>query len=118
MYIYEGDREAARVDVALAQTEEERNSGLMGVDAMPFNTGMLFLFDGEKPRSFWMVNTPLSLDILFINSNREIIRIRNNTTPYSDREITSEGPAQYVLEVNAGFTREYDIREGMRITWE
>lgn len=105
----------AKVHVALAQTERERNTGLMNVYEMPFDTGMYFIFDDEAPRSFWMVNTPLPLDILFINSDHEIVRIHTRTTPFSDRRIPSEYPAQYVLEVNAGFVGEYDIRESMRV---
>lgn len=115
--IYDGEQEVASVNVALAVTEDQRNAGLMDVHDMPFDTGMLFLFDDEQPRSFWMANTPLSLDIIFLNSQSEIVRIQANTTPYSDRQVSSGVPARYVLEVNAGFSREYDIREGMRIEW-
>ncbi len=116
--IYDDSETVTEVHVALARTESERTTGLMNVYEMPFDTGMLFLFDNEQPRSFWMANTPLSLDILFLDQNREIVRIRTNTIPYSERQVTSELPAQYVLEVNAGFVREHDIREGMRIDWE
>jgi len=116
--IYDGDNSVTEVHVAIADSESERNEGLMDVHEMAFDTGMLFLFDDEQPRSFWMANTPLSLDIIFMNANREIIRIRTNTTPYSERQVTSEVPAQFVLEVNAGFVREYDLREGMRMEWE
>ncbi|MDG5766634.1 DUF192 domain-containing protein [Balneolales bacterium ANBcel1] len=115
--IYDGDEQVVTVQVALAQTDLERSTGLMDVHELPFDSGMLFLFDDERPRSFWMVNTPISLDILFLDSNRKIVRIRTNTTPFSERQITSELPARYVLEVNAGFTREHDIREGMRLEW-
>lgn len=111
-------QEVTRVRVALAQTEAERNTGLMDVHTMDADAGMLFLFDDEQPRSFWMVNTPLSLDIIFANSDREIVRIRQNTTPFSDRRITSEVPAKYVLEVHAGYAREHDLREGMILQWD
>ena len=107
------DRVVARVRVALAQTEEERNTGLMDVRHMPFDTGMYFLFDDEAPRSFWMANTPLSLDILFADRNHRIVRIHTRTVPFSERPIRSELPAKYTLEVNAGFVSEHDIREGM-----
>lgn len=116
--LYDGESEVTSINIAMARTESERSTGLMDVQEMPFDTGMLFLFNDEQPRSFWMVNTPLSLDIIFLNSDQEIVRIRTNTTPYSERQITSEVPAQYVLEVNSGFAREYDIREGMRLEWE
>ncbi len=109
------DRVVARVRVALAQTEQERNTGLMDVRQMPFDTGMYFLFEDEAPRSFWMANTPLSLDILFIDRNHRVVRIHTRTVPFSERQIRSELPAKYTLEVNAGFVSEHDIREGMYV---
>lgn len=116
--IYDDDEVVTLVNVALARTASERSTGLMEVFKMPFDTGMLFLFDEERLLSFWMENTPLTLDIIFINSNREIVRIWPFTTPYSRESIPSEYPSQYVLEVNGGFTRNFDIREGMRIDWK
>ncbi len=116
--IYDGDETVTVVYVALARTASERRTGLMDVHELPFDTGMLFLYDDERLRSFWMANTPLSLDMLFLNRNREIVHIRRNTTPYSKQSISSKLPAQYVLEVNAGFVWVYDIRKGMRMDWE
>lgn len=110
------ERIVAQVKVALAQTEAERNVGLMDVHNLPFDSGLYFIFETEAQRSFWMANTPLSLDILFINSEKRIVRIHTNTTPFSERQIRSELPAMYTLEVNAGFVREFDIREGMHVT--
>jgi hypothetical protein len=62
-----------------------------------------------------MANTPLSLDIIFANSDFEIVRIHRNTQPYSSRSIESGRPAKYVVEVNAGYAVNHDIREGMTI---
>jgi len=62
-----------------------------------------------------MANTPLSLDIIYVNSDFEIVRIHRNTPSYSHENIHSEAPAMYVVEVNAGFTLEHDITEGMSI---
>jgi len=109
------DHTVATARVALAQTESERNAGLMDVRDLPYDAGMFFIFDEEEPRSFWMANTPLSLDILFINREDRIVRIHTRTTPYSDRQIRSDYPAMYTLEVNAGFVNEHDIREGMYV---
>ncbi|MDI6400870.1 DUF192 domain-containing protein [Balneolaceae bacterium ANBcel3] len=111
----EEGREITEVRVAIADSEYSRNLGLMDVHDLPMDTGMLFIFEDERPRSFWMVNTPLPLDMLFADRHGEIVRIRTNTVPYSDRQVTSGHPAKYVLEVNAGFSYEFDIREGMRI---
>lgn len=103
------------IDVAVADDDASRSEGLMAVEDLPSNAGMLFIFEDEQPRSFWMANTPLSLDIIYANSEFEIIRIHQNTAPYSERSIESELPAQFVVEVNAGFTMQNDIIEGMYI---
>lgn len=103
------------IEVAVADDDNSRSAGLMNVRNLPEDSGMLFIFDDEAERSFWMESTPLSLDILFVNADMEIIRIHQNTTPYSQENILSEEPAQYVMEVNAGYTIRKDITEGARI---
>jgi len=102
----------SEIEAAVADNDELRSAGLMDVTSLPENAGMIFLFDNNRPRSFWMANTPLSLDILFVNSDMEIVRIHRNTTPYSQESIESERPAKYVIEVNAGYTLRNDITEG------
>lgn len=103
---------------AVADDTATRSSGLMNVYDLPSDRGMLFIFDNEEPRSFWMANTPLALDIIFVNSNMEIIRIHQNTRPYSNRNVESELSAQYVVETNAGYTLRHDIIEGMKIAFD
>lgn len=107
--------EISTIQVAIADTPNKRNLGLMDVHNLPADGGMLFIFDDEQTRSFWMANTPLSLDIIYVNADLEIVRIQRNTTPFSHDQLPSDYPAQYVVEVNAGYTAENDIREGMRI---
>ena len=103
------------IEVALADDEASRSEGLMDVHDLPEDAGMLFIFEENEPRSFWMASTPLSLDIIFINEDYEIVRIHRNTAPYSQESIPSELPAMYVVEVNAGFTMRHDITEGGHI---
>ncbi|MEX2436265.1 MAG: DUF192 domain-containing protein [Balneolaceae bacterium] len=103
------------IEAAVADNDQSRSEGLMDVYNLPSGSGMLFLFDDNQQRSFWMANTPLSLDIIFVNENLEIVRIHRNTPPYSDQSIPSEQPAKYVVEVNAGFTLKHDITEGMSV---
>jgi uncharacterized membrane protein (UPF0127 family) len=103
------------VRVAVADDDESRSQGLMDVFELPEDSGMLFIFENEQPRSFWMANTPLSLDILFVNADMEIIRIHRQTSPYSQDNILSEGPAMYTIEVNAGYAQRHDIVEGMSV---
>lgn len=103
------------IQVAVADDENARSQGLMDVHDLPSDAGMLFIFDDDQPRSFWMANTPLSLDIIYVNSDYEIVRIHQNTPAYSNQSIESELPAKYVIEVNAGYTLSNDIVEGMYI---
>ncbi|MFO7798759.1 DUF192 domain-containing protein [Rhodohalobacter sp.] len=116
-FLEQSDEEIISVRAALADDDDSRSEGLMNVHNLPDDAGMLFIFDDEAPRSFWMANTPISLDILFVNSEMEIVRIHRNTPPYSHKNIVSESPAKYVVEVNAGFTLNHDIREGMKISF-
>jgi uncharacterized protein len=116
-FLDSSEREIVTVRSAVADDDNSRSEGLMNVQNMPEDAGMIFIFDDEAPRSFWMANTPLSLDLLFVNSEMEIVRIHRNTSPYSHENIVSETPAMYVVEVNAGFTLNHDIREGMMIEY-
>jgi uncharacterized membrane protein (UPF0127 family) len=79
--------------------------------------GMFFIFPNERRQSFWMRNTQLALDMFFVNSKNEIVTIHKNTTPFSDQSYASTAPAIYVIEVVAGFTDKYNIREGDKIVW-
>lgn len=113
----EGDA-ISTIKVAVADNNQSRSEGLMNVTELPDDSGMLFIFENDQPRSFWMANTPLPLDILFINSDMSIVRIHRNTQPYSQESIQSDAPARFVVEVNGGYTIEHDIREGMSISIE
>jgi len=103
------------IDIEIAQSSYEIEQGLMHRRSLPANGGMLFIFDNEHYRTFWMKNTYLSLDILFLNADKEIIRIRKKADPLSEISIPSGGKAMYVVEVLAGFTDAYNIRVGDHI---
>ena len=104
------------VAVEIADTPAKRNFGLMYRNSLPDRQGMLFLFPSEGPLSFWMKNTPLPLDIIYINAARTIVDIAANTTPFSETPLPSHGSAQFVLEVNAGFCQKYGILVGSQVT--
>jgi len=114
-FLDNGGEPVASVEVAVADEESERNMGLMDVNELPADKGMLFTFEEDAPRSFWMANTPLPLDIIFVNSEYQIVRIHHSTQPFSDKSLTSGEPARYAVETNAGFCITHDIQEGMRI---
>ncbi|MFO7614988.1 MAG: DUF192 domain-containing protein [Bacteroidales bacterium] len=107
--------EPITLDIEIADTEKERMQGLMYRHHLPEMAGMLFIFDRDEPRSFWMKNTFISLDIIFIHSSGEIVSIQKYTQPGSSYSVPSEKPAKYVLEVNAGFSDKYGINPGNSI---
>jgi uncharacterized membrane protein (UPF0127 family) len=88
----------------------------MDVSDLPQSKGMLFIFEENEPRSFWMANTPLPLDIIFVNEDGEIVRIHHSTQPFAEENYTSGQPAKYVIEVNAGYCVSHDIQEGMKVS--
>jgi len=111
------DNLISRIDIEIADNEDKRMTGLMYRDKMDENLGMLFIFPVEEPQAFWMKNCILPLDIIYVNAKREVVSIQKNTEPYSERSLPSYKPAQYVVEVNAGYTDKYGIKEGTMIAW-
>lgn len=109
--------EPVSIEIEIADQEDERMQGLMYRHYLPENAGMFFIFDHEELRSFWMKNTYISLDIIYINSDMEIVSIQKYTQPKSTYSLPSEKPAKYVLEVTAGYTDQYDIKPGDRIEY-
>lgn len=105
------------IDIELAEASEERRIGMMFRTSMEENQGMFFIFPYETRQSFWMKNTILPLDMIFINSSNEIVTIHKNTTPYAETQYPSTRSAQYVLEMNAGYCDRVGIKEGDKIGW-
>jgi len=106
-----------KIDVEIAETDDARHLGLMFREGMQEDQGMLFIFPAEEPQSFYMKNTVLPLDIIFVNSKKQIVKIHKNTEPFSEKSLLSIKPATYVIEVNAGFTDKFKIKEGGYIEW-
>ncbi len=107
------------LDIEVADTDSARERGMMQRDGFPNErSGMLFPFDEEQEQSFWMANTPLSLDLFFINADSQIVRVKKYAPPNTAKSIPSNAPAQYVLETTAGFADSYGIVEGDRVRWQ
>ena len=103
--------------VEIADTSEERRQGLMFREDLGENEGMLFVYGEESPRSFWMKNTVIPLDIIFLDSNMEVINIQKanpepNTSDENLSTYQSERPAQYVLEINQNRSEEIGLEKG------
>jgi uncharacterized membrane protein (UPF0127 family) len=105
------------IEIEIADDNDQRATGLMFRNKLAENQGMLFIFPTETLQSFWMKNTILSLDIIFVNSKMEIVKIHKNTTPYSEQSYPSLKPAQYVVEVIAGYCDKHNVKEGDKIVW-
>ena len=106
-----------KISIEIADNDAETTQGLMYRKSMPDTCGMLFVFPDSQERSFWMKNTYIPLDLLFINSDKEVITIQANRPPFSEEAIPSYKPAQYVLEVNAGFCQRNGIKQGDKISF-
>ncbi len=102
----------ARFRVELADTAEKRRMGLMYRTELGADEGMLFVFPQERNQSFWMKNTPLSLDIIFMDARRRVVGIIHDTVPFSTRSVSVGVPSRYVLEVRAGVARRSGIATG------
>ncbi|MCK5126563.1 MAG: DUF192 domain-containing protein [candidate division Zixibacteria bacterium] len=105
------------LEMEIADNPDERQTGMMKREKMDDNQAMLFIFDNEIIRSFWMSNTLVSLDIIFVNSNQEIVSIEKNAIPYDKSHYWSAEPARFVVEVVGGFCDEYNITSGDKVTW-
>jgi uncharacterized protein len=101
--------------VEMAVTPEEQSKGLMFRKELPEGQGMLFDFHREQEATFWMKNTYVPLDMIFIRADGRIHRIAANTTPLSEALVTSGGPVRAVLEVVAGTARKLGIAPGDRV---
>ncbi len=101
--------------VELATNDEERARGLMFRKELPPDSGMLFDFEYDQDVSFWMQNTYIPLDMIFIRGDGRILRIAENTEPLSTRMVPSGGPVRAVLEVNGGTARKLGIAPGDKV---
>jgi len=111
-------REAVRtIDLEFAETEESITQGLMFRQDMTDSQGMLFVFPSMEPRSFWMKNTYVSLDIIFVDNFNQIVSIQEKTKPRNTQSLPSEAPAQYVIEVIGGFCETYGIEKGDKVSF-
>ena len=95
--------------VEVVDNDADRTKGLMHRRSLPEGSGMLFDFHREQDVSFWMQNTYIPLDMIFIRADGRIHRIAENTTPMSTDQVPSRGPVRGVLEVIAGTAKKYGI---------
>ncbi len=106
------------IDIEIAETDYETQTGLMDRDSMKENQGMLFIFPDVTMHSFYMKNTKIALDILYIDEKLKIVSIIENAKPLDETSLSSKVPVQYVLEINAGLVKKYSLEVGDQIQFE
>lgn len=100
------------LDIEIADDDYSTQTGLMYRKSMKPNQGMLFIFPDSDYRNFYMKNTEISLDIIFISEDKRIVSIQKNAKPMDETSLPSEGPAKYVLEVKAGLSETWKLEKG------
>lgn len=105
----------AEFQIWLADTPAQQQQGLMFLTELPPGYGMLFPLATPRVMTMWMKNTYVSLDMLFIGADGRVLRIAHDTTPLSERIISSEVPVAAVLEIRAGEARRLGLREGSQV---
>jgi len=106
------------IDIEIADDEYTTQTGLMYRTKLETNHGMLFIFPDSQMRSFYMKNTKIPLDIIYIDENKTIVSFQKNAKPMDETSLPSEAPAKYVLEINDGLADVWDLNVGDTISFE
>lgn len=119
LHIYKSNSDSIiqTLDIEIADNEYETQTGLMYRNKLEINHGMLFIFPNNDYRSFYMKNTKIPLDIIYIDEDKNIVSFQKNTKPYDETSLPSNAPAKYVLEINAGLSEEWQLEIGDRIEY-
>jgi uncharacterized protein len=108
-------------EVEISDNSLKREKGLMDYNFLPQKSGMLFIFENEKEHNFWMKNMSISLDIIWINEQKEIVYIAHNVLPCKESDcplIRPNKKAKYVLEINKGLSKEFFFNIGDRVEFK
>lgn len=112
------DSTEIKLDIEIADTDYDIQTGLMYRSSMESNHGMLFVFDDVIERHFYMKNTQIPLDIIYLDANKKIVSFQKNAKPFDETSLPSNVPAKYVLEVNAGMVDAWSVKEGDSISYK
>ncbi|GGK33126.1 hypothetical protein GCM10007962_29360 [Yeosuana aromativorans] len=117
LYKSTSDSIKAKLDIEIADNEYETQTGLMYRNTMKGNRGMLFIFNNEQERYFYMKNTKIPLDIIYISADKKIVSFQKHAKPLDETSLPSNYPAKYVLEVNAGQADAWSLAVGDSISF-
>lgn len=110
-----GDFGQARFTVELADDPQERSQGLMFRESLPMSAGMLFVYDAPQRAVFWMRNTLIPLDMIFLDATGQVVKIHENAVPLDETGIDGGPDVLAVLEINGGLSRRLGLREGAEL---
>lgn len=118
--IYKQDTDSliTSLDIEIAESDYETQTGLMYRKGMETNQGMLFIFPDVAMHSFYMKNTEFSIDIIFIDENLKVAHIAKNAEPLNENGLSSKVPVKYVLEVNSGLSETWKISVGDKVKFD
>lgn len=111
------DSTQVEFDIEIADTDFDIQTGLMYRNSMEQKQGMLFIFEDEQERFFYMKNTKIPLDLIYINGANNIVSFQKNAKPFDESSLPSNTPAKFVLEINAGLIDKWNISVGDSISF-
>ena len=106
------------IDIEIADNDYQTQTGLMYRSKLETNHGMLFIFADTQFRNFYMKNTKIPLDIIYLDETKTIVSIQKNAKPFDETSLPSEAPAKFVLEINGGLSDEWQIEVGDRVDYK
>jgi len=112
LFLLKAEDTLQKLDIELAETPYEQQTGLMYRKSMETNQGMLFVYSKESIHSFYMKNTYIPLDLIFFGKDSTIVSFQENAIPLDETSLPSKVPAQFILEVNAGKVKQWNLTEG------
>lgn len=115
LYKSETDSIIVKLDIEIADTDYDTQTGLMYRNYIKEHQGMLFVFKDSRPRSFYMKNTKFPLDLIYLDENKTIVSFQENAQPLNENSLPSNAPAKYVLEINAGLINNWELEVGDRM---
>ncbi|WP_027126097.1 DUF192 domain-containing protein [Gelidibacter mesophilus] len=105
------------IDIEIADDDYQTQTGLMYRDVLGQDQGMLFVFPEADYHSFYMKNTKIALDIIYIDADKKIVSFQKNAEPFNEGSLPSNVPAKYVLEINAGLSDQWQLEIGDKIEY-
>ena len=111
------DSIVAKINIEIADTDYDVQTGLMYRNSMKDNQGMLFVFPTMRERYFYMKNTRIALDLVYLDDKKSIVSFQENAQPFNEVQLPSTVPAQYVLEINAGLAAKWLLEIGDRMEY-